>query len=120
MFLPPDLLEKVYVKGSLVNTGSGFAFKIKNVVDSGTLGGMTSLAVDGTDVPLSAVTLKSPTREVKAADVTPRTSFPLQYGSTLTVTVEGEPLPTGEHTVAMTVNVLEAGRVQVKIKDVVE
>ncbi len=117
MFLPPDLLEKVYVKGSLVNTGSGFEFKIKNVVDSGTLGGMTSLAVDGTEVPLAAVTLKSPSREVKAADVTPRTSFPLQYGTTLTISVESEPLATGEHAITMTVNVLEAGRVQVKVKD---
>ena len=70
--LPSFLLNRVYVQKSLKNNDGGFEFTIKNVVDTGTLGGLVSLRVDGVEVPRAAVTVKTPLGEKRADEISPR------------------------------------------------
>ena len=37
----PEMLQRMYVKGSLQNQDHGFVFQIKNMIESGSLSGST-------------------------------------------------------------------------------
>ena len=115
MYISPQLLEKVFVKGSLKNTETGFEFKVKNVVDSGTMGGLKGLSVDGNPIPTSAVTVRSAYGERKAEEITYQNPLPLNYGSEITVHAVSEPLAAGTHQLVLTMVAIEAGRLDLKI-----
>lgn len=119
MFISPSLLERVYMKGSLKNVDGGFEFKLKNNVDSGTLGGIKSLTVDGVEVPLASITISSKSMTRNAEAVTTRAPYTLMYGVEATISVAGEPLPAGAHTLALALMVLEIGKLEIKFSDVV-
>ncbi len=120
MFISPSLLERVYVKGSLKNTEGGFEFKLKNNVDSGTLGGIKSLLVDGVDVALTAITVGTKSTSRTADAITSRAPFSLMYGTEATIAVAGEPLAAGSHTVSLALMVLEIGKLELKFTDDVQ
>jgi hypothetical protein len=118
MFLPSSLLEKVYVKGSLKNIEGGFEFKLKNIVDSGTLGGVVSLTIDGETIPVTNIRLTAGTRQFQAQEITFRAPAPFPYGTQATIQATTEqPLSAGVHAIVLTVNVIEAGKLQIKVSD---
>lgn len=57
MLIPSLLLKKLYTLGSLKNTDGGVSFSIKNRLSDAELVGLRTIAIDGQEVPLSAVTL---------------------------------------------------------------
>ena len=57
MLIPSLLLKKLYTLGSLKNTPAGVEFAIKNRLSDAELVGLVRIAVDGRDVPLSALRL---------------------------------------------------------------
>jgi len=114
---PSFLLNKVYVQKSLKNIDNGFQFTLKNVVDSGTLGGIKSLNVDGAEIPLSAISIKTPTLEKRAEEISIRSSVPLRINMEAVILIVGQPLSAGPHEVKLAINVLEAGKLEIAIKD---
>jgi len=114
---PSYLLNKVYVPHSLKNIAGGYEFVLKNVIDSGTLSGVKALTVDGVDVPLTAITLKTPSLERKADEITYRAMLPLHFNSEAVVRVAGDPLAAGQHRLVLALNVVEAGRVDLQFED---
>jgi hypothetical protein len=120
MFISPSLLERVYVKGSLKNVEGGFEFKLKNNVDSGTLGGIRSLIVDDVETPLASITIGAKTMTRSAQEITTRAPFSLMYGTEATISVSGEPLAAGAHSLALTLMVLEIGKLERKFSDEVQ
>ena len=48
MKIPGFLLRRLYVKGSLQATQTGFAFELHNSLGSGSVHGMRPLTLDGT------------------------------------------------------------------------
>ena len=114
MYISPQLLEKVFVRGSLKNTETGFEFKLKNVVDSGTLGGLKALVVDGNPLPVAGITVRSPNGERTAESITYQNPLPLNYGSEVTVHAVSEPLAAGAHEVQLTLIAIEAGKLDLK------
>ena len=117
MFISPSLLDRVYVRGSLKNTETGYEFKLKNNIDNGTLSGVKSLTVDGNSVPLSTVILQTSAGEKPAEEITYRTPLPLYYNSEASVRIAGEPLLPGAHSLVLALAVYEAGSIQLKIND---
>jgi chorismate synthase len=115
MYISPQLLEKVFVRGSLKNTETGFEFKLKNVVDSGTIGGIKGLMVDGNPIPVSAITVRSPNIERKAEEITYQNPLPLNYGSEITLHASADPLAAGAHELVLTMVAIEAGKLDLKI-----
>jgi hypothetical protein len=114
---PSFLLKKVYVQQSLKNTETGFQFTLKNIVDSGTLGGIKSLTVDGVEIPLSAISIKTPNLEKKAEEISFRSTVPLRINMEAAIMIAGQPLSTGNHELKLAINVLEAGKLEIAIKD---
>lgn len=114
----PDMLKQLYVKGSLKNEGEGFAFEIKNTIDSGSISGLTKISVDGNDLPIEGVTVTLGGKTREAKDVTWSSSLYVGYGAVLKIWVPGA-LSTGEHTITMQVNIPELGRMSLPVTDTV-
>ncbi len=111
-------LQKMYVKDSLKNQGDGFVFQIKNLIDSGSVSGITKITVDGEARPLDGVTIEMGGKVRKASEITWSTSVYVGYGTTMTIYVPGA-LEPGEHTVAMQVSVPELGALSLPVTDTV-
>ncbi len=114
----PDMFKRLYVQGSLKNEGEGFSFEIKNVIDSGSISGLTKITVDGEERPLDGVTVTVGGKTREAKEITWSSSLYVGYGAVLKVYVPG-PLAPGEHTISMQVNVPELGRMSMPITDTV-
>lgn len=117
MFISPSMLDRIYQRGSLKNIEGGFEFKLKNLVDNGTLSGVKSLTLDGTEIPLSAVRLQTSAGEKPAEEISYRSPLPLYYNAEATVRVSGQTLEPGAHTLVLTISVYEAGTLQLKVSD---
>ena len=118
--LPSYMLSQVYIQKSLINTPEGYEFKLKNNIDTGTLGGVISLTVDGASVPLSAITIKTAAGQRRAEEINYRNSLLVMYGSEINTSVVGQPLAVGHHEIKLVVSVLEAGRLEFTLADDVE
>ena len=117
MFISPSMLDRIYQRGSLKNIDGGFEFKLKNMVDNGTLSGVKSLTLAGTELPLSAVRLQTSAGEKLAEEISYRSPLPLYYNTEATVRVTGQTLAVGTHTLVLTISVYEVGALQLKVSD---
>jgi hypothetical protein len=114
----PEMLQRMYVKGSLQNQGDGFVFQVKNLIESGSLSGIAKVAVDGEERALEDATLELNGKVRKLSEVSWSSPVYVSYGATLTIYVPGA-LAAGEHTVNTQFNVPELGRVSMPITDTV-
>jgi hypothetical protein len=114
----PDMLAKMYVENSLQNRGEGFSFSVKNKIESGSISGVTKLAVDGEERSLEGATVQIGERSKPILDISWSSPLYVPYGATLTIHVSGN-LDLGEHTINMQINVPELGRISLPIIDVV-
>ena len=114
---PAFVLNKLYVKGSLKNTETGFQFDLKNVVDSGTLVEIGPITVDGKPYEAPLITVVTNSQE-RAGDQVMRTNpLPVHLGMLFTLRLNGEPLAAGEHAVQVSVLTREIGRLKFDFKD---
>ena len=111
-------LQKMYVKDSLKNQGDGFIFKIKNLIDSGSVSGVKKILVDDEERPLEGVTIELGGKVRQVSQITWSTSVYVGYGATMTIYVPGT-LEPGEHTVKMQVSVPELGMLTLPVTDTV-
>ncbi|HQE94030.1 MAG TPA: hypothetical protein PLH19_15155 [Anaerolineae bacterium] len=116
--MSPDALKKLYVPGSLKNQGEGFVFQVKNLIDSGSISGITKLAVDGEARSLEGVTVELNGKVRPVAGITWAASLYVSYGAVLTLYVPGTLAP-GEHTIVLQTNVPELGLLSFPITDTV-
>lgn len=114
-----DALQKLYVQGSLKNEGDHFVFEIKNLIDSGSVSGLTKLIVDEKEKPLEGITLQMGDKVREATSLTWSSSLYVPYGTTLKIGVPGN-LEVGEHTIKVVVNAPEIGQLTLPITDSVK
>jgi len=114
---PSYLINKAYVQKSMKNTPAGFEFTLKNNIDSGTLGGVKAVFVDGVEAPLSSVSLKTQAGETAAEAITFQKPLSLRYGMEAVISVAGQTLSAGKHEVKLVLSVMEAGRMEFTITD---
>jgi hypothetical protein len=113
------MLAQLFVRGSLKNTSAGFEFKLRNLIDSGTVAGMGPLVVDETSYPTSQYRLRVSGRELAADQITYSQSVPVWQGAEITFSVDGATLAPGEHKITLQILTLEAGRLQFTVSDTV-
>jgi hypothetical protein len=114
----PEMLKKLYVQGSLKNQDEGFVFQIKNTIDSGSISGLAKVSVDGEERALDGITVTVGSKTREASSITWSASLYVGYGAVMTIFVPG-PLPAGEHTVTLQVNVPELGRISLPVTDTI-
>ncbi len=114
----PEMLQRMYVKGSLQNQDNGFVFQIKNLIESGSLSGIAKLSVDGEECSLEGATIELNGKVRQVSEISWSSPVYVSYGATMTVYVPGA-LAAGEHTVTTQFNVPELGRVSMPITDTI-
>ena len=114
----PEMLQRMYVKGSLQNQDNGFVFQIKNLIESGSLSGIAKVAVDDEERDLEGATLELSGKVRQLSEISWSSPVYVGYGATLTIFVPGT-LAAGEHTVTTQFNVPELGRLSMPITDTV-
>jgi hypothetical protein len=114
----PEMLQRMYVKGSLQNQGEGFVFQVKNLIESGSLSGIAKVAVDGEERELEGATIELNGKVRQVSEVSWSSPVYVPYGATMTIYIPGT-LAAGERTINTQFNVPELGRVSMPITDAV-
>ena len=118
--VPSFLLKKLYAKGSLKNTTSGFQLAIRNTLAPATIVGLAPLHVDGKEYPLEKTTAVLPDgRHVSASELSAESPLSFTIGDIVTVLVQGETLVPGSHTLIISPKTLEAGKLDIVAQDTV-
>jgi hypothetical protein len=119
MNVPGFIARQFYVAGSLRNTDTGFQLQAHNPLGQGTLIGVGRIAVDGSEIPAHAVTAlkEGDPLPVRAADLSRQNPIPVNVGDRVTLSVEGPPLPPGEHRLEVELFELNLGRLAFSLAD---
>jgi hydroxymethylglutaryl-CoA reductase (NADPH) len=116
--IPPFLLKRLYVKGSLRAENDGFTVALKNVIAPATMVGVVGLEVDGRTVTPSRVTLVVPNGNVRPADdVSHKAPVVFPVGAIVTLRVADQSLEPGSHEIIVHVVVKEVGPLGIPISD---
>jgi hypothetical protein len=116
--IPPFVLKKLYVKGSLRTEDDGFALDLKNTIAPATITAFTGLDVDGQAIAPAQVTLVPPNGNSRSGgEVSGQTSLSFPVGATVTLRVAGKALEPGPHELVTHVVVDEVGPLAIPIAD---
>ena len=114
----PEMLKRMYVVGSLKNQDEGFVLQVKNLIESGSVSGVSKLSVDGQERSGEGITLQIGDKVRKASEVNWSSPLYVNYGATLTIYVPGK-LEPGAHTVNLQFYVPELGSISMPITDTI-
>jgi hypothetical protein len=116
---PSSMLAQLFVKGSLKNTETGFEFKLKNIIDSGTLVGMGPLGVDDSSVAPADVTVKVGEKVLRGDQISASSPLPIRSYTEAVLSVAHAPLPAGPHKLTLQLLTREAGRLQFSVSETI-
>lgn len=114
---PPSLLARLFVQGSLKNTPNGYEFKLKNIIDSGTITGLGPLTVGDVVVDAAHVCIRMGEVDIPGDKVTRERPIYARAGSEVLISVQGDALPPGPHKISLTIYTLEAGKLMLTITE---
>lgn len=119
--IPPFVLKKLYLRGSLRSEAGGFSLCLKNVIAPGSITGISGMVLDGQNVDIATATVTPAGGEARTAGDISREA-PLQFplGSEVTLSVAGEPLEPGAHRLTIRVIVRDVGPLEIPISDTLE
>jgi hypothetical protein len=116
--IPPFVLKKLYVKGSLRTEDDGFALDLKNVVAPGTITAFTGLDLDGQAIAPAQVTLVPPSGNPRSmSDISVQTPLLFPVSVLVTLRVAGKTLEPGPHELVIHVVVQEVGPLDIPVSD---
>ncbi|MEM0015184.1 MAG: hypothetical protein QXX81_00915 [Zestosphaera sp.] len=119
-FIPPFILRRLYVKGSLTNVESGFQFTLTNSLGDATLVKPLSLAVDEQPLDPARVKLLSEGKVIPNSEISETNPVDFRVNSSATIVVEGLRLQPGEHRIVISSSARGYGDIRFEIKDVVK
>ena len=119
MQVPGFLLRRLYVKGSLRNVEGGYALDLKNSLGSGYAEQVLPLTLDGVDVPIEAASFVVEGETTPFSAVTSENPITLAMNRTVTIRVEGAPIPAGKHKIGIGFVVTGMGKMQFDVTDAV-
>jgi hypothetical protein len=117
---PPFILAKLYVKGSLKNTETGFEFSLKNIIDSTMLSGIGPIVIGDKSYEGAAITMTLGDQTWPGDQISKTNLVPVRMGVPLRVIVQGEPLPAGEAKVSVTATTSDIGKIKFDVKDKIQ
>jgi hypothetical protein len=113
------MIARVYVKGSLRNTADGFAFDLKNNIDSTSLTGFGPVKVGDKVYEGATISLVVKDKEYKGDALGRMSSIYFWVGLSATVKVTGETLPAGENKLSVSAISSDVGRVTFEFTDTI-
>ena len=92
------ILRRLYVRGSLQNTPTGWSFTLKNSLGSGYAHGLVPLRVDESEeVPMDQTSFENDGVTIGFDRVSKENTFGLQMNRSIVISVVGEQLTRGPH-----------------------
>ncbi|MCH7971246.1 MAG: hypothetical protein IH960_09450 [Chloroflexi bacterium] len=96
--VPAFILRRLYVRGSLQNTPTGWSFTLKNSLGSGYAHGLVPLRVDESEeVPMDQTSFENDGVTISFDQVSKENTFGLQMNRSIVISVVGEQLTRGAH-----------------------
>jgi len=92
MEIPSIILKKLYATGSLSNTREGVHFCLTNPLGNATLTGMTTVAINGNEMPLDKIIATVEGQPVKASEVNENNAIQFLLGQTVDIHVQTDAL----------------------------
>ena len=120
MKVPAFLLKRLYVKGSLCNTGNGFEFRLRNNLGSGYAYGLSPVRVDGEEFPAEQASFSVGDKTLAFPEVDKDNPASLAMNREAIVSVAGRTLPAGAHTVTMGFTVAGLGEISFDLVDTID
>ena len=117
--VPPFLLKRLYVKGSLCNIDDGFQFQLKNTLGSGYGTELLPLTVDGKEISKENSYFAFDTKLVPFSMVSEDNPFTLGMNKTSTILVKGVQLSEGPHKISFNFIAQGLGRLGFEVTDMV-
>jgi hypothetical protein len=114
---PPFILAKLYVKGSLKNTETGFEFSLKNIIDATMLSGIGPIVVGDKSYEGAAISMALGDKQWPGDQISKTNLVPVKMGVPLRVMIQGDPLPAGEVKISVTATTSDIGKIKFDVKD---
>jgi hypothetical protein len=116
--IPPFVLKKLYVKGSLRTEGDGFTLDLNNSIAPAVILACAGLDVDGQPVPPIQITIIPPNGEPRLANnISAESPLPFPADATITLHAADHALNPGPHELAIHVIVQYVGPLDIPISD---
>jgi hypothetical protein len=115
--IPSFLLAKLYVKGSLKNTETGFEFALKNIIDSTMLTGIGPITTGGKSYADAAIIMQVADKTTNGAELSRQNPVPVRMGMPITVSISGEKLDPGPQMITVTATTSDIGKIKFDIRD---
>ncbi|MCP4544577.1 MAG: hypothetical protein GY832_46300 [Chloroflexi bacterium] len=116
--IPPFILKKLYVKGSLRAEENSFGLDLENSIAPATILAFTGLNVDDQPVPPAQITVIPSDGQARAAsDISGESPLSFPADATITLRATGQTLDSGPHEIAIHVVVQDVGLLNIPISD---
>ena len=99
--VPAFILRRLYVKGSLANTATGWQFQLRNSLGSGYARQLLPLTLDDKEVPLESAGFNLDGKTTGFHEVDESNTFSLPMNKVIVISVTGAQLEPGAHKVGM-------------------
>ena len=109
MKVPGFLLRRLYVRGSLIATETGFSFQLRNHLGSGFAHELHPLTLDGNELEMALTTFEVDNQTTTFATVSNLTPFTLAMNKTTTIEYHGGQISPGSHVIGMSFSVAGLG-----------
>ena len=117
--IPSFLLAKLYIKGSLKNSASGFEFALKNIIDSTMLIGIGPISTGEKAYEGDAITMTVADKTVNGSELSRQNSVSVRMGVPMKVSVAGEKLAAGAQKITVAATTSDIGKIKFDISDTV-
>jgi hydroxymethylglutaryl-CoA reductase (NADPH) len=115
--VPPFLLRRLYVKGSLHNTAEGLEFQLKNSLGAGYAQELLPLTIDGQELPKDDCFFSLGEEPIPFSAVDEATPFTLAMNKVTIITARGRRLEEGQHRIGMGFVVVGLGKMAFEVTD---
>jgi hydroxymethylglutaryl-CoA reductase (NADPH) len=120
MKIPALILRRLYTSGSLKNVAGGIRFELKNRLSDAELTGVTSLAINGDELPLERLTLDlGEGSRLAAAELGPDRPLDFPLRKAVNIEARRDELVKGKHTVELTFDTNPFGRLSLEVEDAI-
>jgi hypothetical protein len=115
--IPSFLLAKLYVKGSLRNTDSGFEFSLKNIIDNSMLIGVGPIVVGDRPYEAPVITMTVGEKTWKGEEITRQNPVPARMGNVIRVGLTGDRLVPGTQKISVSATSSDIGKFKFDFSD---
>lgn len=116
--IPPFMLKKLYVKGSLRLEEGSLALDMTNPIAPGTILAFRGLEIDGQAVPLEGLTVAPGGEAARpATDISSEAPLSFPLNATFTLRVTGVPVEPGVRNLTISVVVQDVGPLDIPVAD---